>query len=43
MIENLNWRESISWIFTYVAEDLNPGRPRTNPASGQSGTDDDEV
>ena len=24
--------------FTSVAEDLNSGRPRTNPASGQSGT-----
>ena len=44
MIENLNWRESISWIFTYVADDLNSGRTRTYPASGESGThDDDEV
>ena len=44
MTENLNWRESISWIFTYVADDLNSGRTRTYPASGESGThDDDEV
>ena len=44
MIENLNWRESISWILTYVADDLNSGRTRTYLASGESGThDDDEV
>ena len=29
--------ESIGY-FTSVAEDLNPGLPRTNPASGQGGT-----
>ena len=37
-IKNPNWREAISWLFTSVAEDLNLGRQRTNPASGQSGT-----
>ena len=30
------------WLFTSVAKDLNSGRPRTNPASGLSGTDDDD-
>ena len=37
-IKNPNWQEATSWLFTSVAEDLNLGRPRTNPASGQSGT-----
>ena len=27
-----------SWLFTSVAEDLNSGRPRTNPTSGKSVT-----
>ena len=38
MIKNPNWQEATSWLFTSVAEDLNSGRPRTNPASGHSGT-----
>ena len=33
-----NWQETTSWLFTSVAEDLNSGGPRTNPASGQSRT-----
>ena len=37
-IKNPNWQEATSWLFTSVAEDLNSGRPRTNPANGQSGT-----
>ena len=37
-IKNPNWREAASWLFTSVAEDLNLGRQRTNPASGQSET-----
>ena len=37
-IKNPNWREAASWLFTSVAEDLNLGRQRTNPASGQSRT-----
>ena len=37
-IKNRNWQEGTSSLFTSVAEDLNSGRPRTNPASGQSGT-----
>ena len=37
-IKNPNWQEATGWLFTSVAEDLNSGRPRTNPASGQSGT-----
>ena len=37
-IKNHNWQKATSWLFTSVAEDLNSGRPRTNPASGQSGT-----
>ena len=31
------WRQPVGY-FTSVAEDLNSGLPRTNPASGQSGT-----
>ena len=37
-IKNPNWQGAASWLFTSVAEDLNLGRQRTNPASGQSGT-----
>ena len=32
------WEVGISLLFTNVAEDLNSGQPRTNPASDQSGT-----
>ena len=35
---NPNQQEATSWLFTSMAEDLNSGRPRTNLASGQSGT-----
>ena len=38
MIKNPNWQEATIWLFTGVAEDLNLGRPRTNPASGRSAT-----
>ena len=31
-------KRQTSWLFTGVAKDLNSGLPRTNPASGQSGT-----
>ena len=41
-IKNPNWQESTSWQFTSKAEDLNLGQPRTNPASGQSGTQTQE-
>ena len=27
-----------SWLFTSMAQDLNSGLPRANPASGQGGT-----
>ena len=37
-LEIPNWQETTSWLFTSVSEDLNLGRPRTNPASGQSRT-----
>ena len=37
-IKNPKCQEATSWLFTSVAEDLNSVRPRTNPASGQSGT-----
>ena len=37
-IKNPNWQEETSRLFTSVAEDLNSGRQRTNPASGQSRT-----
>ena len=37
-IKNPNWQEAASWLFTSVDEDLNLEGPRTNPASGQSGT-----
>ena len=30
--------EATSCLFTSMVEDLNLGKPRTNPASGQSGT-----
>ena len=36
-IINPNWQEATTWLFTSVAENLNSGQPRTNPASGQSG------
>ena len=36
MIKNPNWQEATIWLFTSVAEDLNSGRSRTNPANGQS-------
>lgn len=36
-IKNPNWPEAPTWLFTSVAEDLNSGRPLTNPASGHSG------
>ena len=38
MIKNPNWQEANIWLFTSVAEDLNSGRPRTNPANGWSRT-----
>ena len=38
MIKNPNWQEATIWLFTSVAEDLNSGRPRTNPANGWSRT-----
>ena len=31
-------RRQTSWLCTSAAEELNKGLPRTNPASGQSGT-----
>ena len=37
-VKNPAGREATSWLFSSVAEDFNSGRPRTNPASGQSGT-----
>ena len=37
-IKDPNRQEATSWLFTRVAEDLNLGRPSTNPATGQSGT-----
>ena len=37
-IKNPNWREGTSGLFTNVAEDLNLGQPKTNPASGESRT-----
>ena len=36
MIKNPNWQEATIWLFTSVAEDLNSGRSRTNPANGRS-------
>ena len=41
-IKNPNWLEATSWQFTSMAEDLILGQPRTNPASGQSGTQTQE-
>ena len=35
-MNRLNGRRQTSWIWTSVAEELNQGLPRTNPASGQS-------
>ena len=34
----MKWLEVTSWLYTSVAEYLKLGQPRTNPASGQSGT-----
>ena len=31
-------RRQTSWLYTSTAEELSQGLPRTNPASGQSGT-----
>ena len=36
MIKNPNWQEATIWLFTTVAEDLNSGRSRTNPANDRS-------
>ena len=41
-IKNPNWLEATGWQFTSMAEDLNLRQPRTNPASGQSGTQTQE-
>ena len=38
MIKNPNWQEATILLLTSVAEDLNSGRPRTNPANGRSRT-----
>ena len=38
MIKNPNWQEATIWLFTSVAEDLNSGRPITNPENGGSRT-----
>ena len=37
MVKNSNWREAnqLDILQAIVAEDLNSGLPRTNPASGQ--------
>ena len=35
--------EATSWQFTSMAEDLNLGQPRTNPASGQSRSQTQEL
>ena len=39
MVKNFNWREAnqLDVLQAIVAEDLNSGLPRTNPASGRSG------
>ena len=37
-IKNSNWKEATSSLFTSVADDLNLGGPRKNPASGHNGT-----
>ena len=36
-VKNPNWREA-NQLFTSMAENLNSGLLRTNPASGQGGT-----
>ena len=33
-----NWQVATSWLFMSAAKGLDSGQPRTNPASGQSGT-----
>ena len=38
MIKNPSWLEATIWLFTSVAEDLNSGQPRTNPANDRSRT-----
>ena len=37
-VKNPNSQKATSQLFTSAAEDLNSGRPRTSPASCQSGT-----
>ena len=37
-INNPNWQEAASWLFTSKAYNLNSGQPRTHPVSGQSRT-----
>ena len=39
MVKNSNWQEAnqLDVLQAIVAEDLNSGLPRTNPASGRSG------
>ena len=39
MVKNSNWQEAnqLDILQAIVAEDLNSGLPRTNPASGRSG------
>ena len=36
MVKNRNGRRQTSWLFTSLAEDLNSGLLRTNPASIQA-------
>ena len=38
MIKNPNWQEATIWLYASVVEDLNSGRPRTNPPNGRSRT-----
>ena len=40
MVKNPNWQEAdqLAIYKLNVAEELNSGQPRTNPASGQNGT-----
>ena len=37
-VKNPNWPEANQLAITSMAEDLNLGLPRTNPAGGQGGT-----
>ena len=41
--DRINCQEETSGLFTSMSDDLNSGQLRTNPANGQSGTQDHQI